>query len=81
MLVRKESFWDVVYAPFLAHDLTRQNLRDIIQGGLEPDLREASTRAIAGLPFDDNTHTIANENGRIVDAVTRVVIERKATAP
>jgi transcriptional regulator with PAS, ATPase and Fis domain len=35
MLVRKEPFWDVVYAPFLAHDLTRQNLRDVVQGGLE----------------------------------------------
>jgi transcriptional regulator with GAF, ATPase, and Fis domain len=35
MLVRKESFWDVVYAPFLAHDLTRQQLRDVIQAGLD----------------------------------------------
>jgi transcriptional regulator with PAS, ATPase and Fis domain len=35
MLVRKESFWDVVYAPFLAHDLTRQQLRDVVQAGLE----------------------------------------------
>ena len=35
MLVRGESFWDVVYAPFLAHDLTRQQLRDVIQAGLE----------------------------------------------
>jgi transcriptional regulator with PAS, ATPase and Fis domain len=35
MLVRGESFWDVVYAPFLAHDLTRQNLRDVVQAGLD----------------------------------------------
>ena len=35
MLVRGESFWDVVYAPFLAHDLTRQQLRDVIQAGLD----------------------------------------------
>jgi DNA-binding NtrC family response regulator len=35
MLVRGESFWDVVYAPFLAHDLTRQQLRDVVQAGLE----------------------------------------------
>ncbi len=35
MVVRGESFWDVVYAPFLAHDLTRQQLRDIIQAGLD----------------------------------------------
>jgi transcriptional regulator with PAS, ATPase and Fis domain len=35
MLVRGESFWDVVYAPFLAHDLTRQHLRDVVQAGLD----------------------------------------------
>jgi transcriptional regulator with GAF, ATPase, and Fis domain len=35
MLVRGESFWDVVYAPLLAHDLTRQQLRDVIQAGLD----------------------------------------------
>ncbi|MEO5822611.1 MAG: sigma-54 dependent transcriptional regulator [Vicinamibacteraceae bacterium] len=35
MLVRGESFWEVVYAPFLAHDLTRQQLRDVIQAGLD----------------------------------------------
>jgi len=35
MLVRGESFWDAVYTPFLAHDLTRQQLRDVIQAGLD----------------------------------------------
>ena len=35
MVVRGESFWEVVYAPFLAHDLTRQQLRDVIQAGLD----------------------------------------------
>jgi DNA-binding NtrC family response regulator len=35
MLVRKESFWEVVHAPLLAHDLTRQNVRDVVQAGLE----------------------------------------------
>ncbi len=35
MLVRGESFWDAVYAPFLAHDLTRQQMRDVIQAGLD----------------------------------------------
>jgi DNA-binding NtrC family response regulator len=35
MLVRGESFWEVVYAPFLAHDLTRQQMRDVIQAGLD----------------------------------------------
>jgi two-component system, NtrC family, response regulator AtoC len=35
MLVRGESFWDVVFAPFLAHDLTRQQLRDVVQAGLD----------------------------------------------
>jgi DNA-binding NtrC family response regulator len=35
MLVRGESFWDAVWTPFLAHDLTRQNLRDVVQAGLD----------------------------------------------
>jgi transcriptional regulator with PAS, ATPase and Fis domain len=35
MLVRGESFWDVVWTPFLAHDLTRQQIRDVIQAGLD----------------------------------------------
>jgi queuine tRNA-ribosyltransferase len=35
-----------------AHRRPDQALFGIIQGGLEPDLREASTRAIAALPFD-----------------------------
>jgi len=35
-----------------AHRLEDQALFGVIQGGLEPDLREASTRFIAGLPFD-----------------------------
>ena len=35
-----------------AHTRRDQALFGIIQGGLEPDLRELSTRAIAGLPFD-----------------------------
>jgi transcriptional regulator with PAS, ATPase and Fis domain len=35
MLVRGESFWDVVWAPFLAHDLTRQQVRDVVQAGLD----------------------------------------------
>lgn len=35
-----------------AHRRADQALFGIIQGGLEPDLRAASTRFIAGLPFD-----------------------------
>ena len=35
-----------------AHDREDQALFGVIQGGLEPDLREASTRFIAALPFD-----------------------------
>jgi queuine tRNA-ribosyltransferase len=35
-----------------AHRREDQALFGVIQGGLEPDLREASTRFIAGLPFD-----------------------------
>ncbi|MEQ1730911.1 MAG: sigma 54-interacting transcriptional regulator [Vicinamibacterales bacterium] len=29
-----ESFWTVVYEPFMAHDLTRQHVRDLVQLGL-----------------------------------------------
>lgn len=35
MTVRKESFWDVVYVPFMQRDLTRDDLRSIIRRGLE----------------------------------------------
>ena len=35
-----------------AHSRSDQALFGVIQGGLEPDLRERSTRFIAGLPFD-----------------------------
>ena len=35
-----------------AHHRSDQALFGVIQGGLEPDLRERSTRFIAGLPFD-----------------------------
>jgi queuine tRNA-ribosyltransferase len=35
-----------------AHTRTDQALFGIVQGGLEPDLRAASTEFIAGLPFD-----------------------------
>jgi queuine tRNA-ribosyltransferase len=35
-----------------AHHREDQALFGVIQGGLEPDLRDASTRFIAGLPFD-----------------------------
>jgi len=35
-----------------AHDRKDQALFGIVQGGLEPDLRAASTRYIASLPFD-----------------------------
>ncbi len=35
-----------------AHQRTDQALFGIVQGGLDPALREASTRFIAGLPFD-----------------------------
>lgn len=35
MLDRGESFWSVVYPPFVARDLTRDDLRAVIRGGLE----------------------------------------------
>jgi hypothetical protein len=35
MLVGGESFWAVVYEPFMSRDLTRDDLRAIITSGLE----------------------------------------------
>jgi DNA-binding NtrC family response regulator len=35
MSVGGESFWSVVYEPFMVHDLTRQDLRAIVSRGLE----------------------------------------------
>jgi transcriptional regulator with PAS, ATPase and Fis domain len=35
MVSRGESFWSVVHAPFMARDLTRDDLRAILQKGLE----------------------------------------------
>jgi hypothetical protein len=35
MLKHGESFWSVVYPPFMARDLTRADLRQVVQIGLE----------------------------------------------
>ena len=35
MVVAKESFWAVVYAPFMSRDLTRDDLRALVRKGLE----------------------------------------------
>ena len=35
MVVGRQSFWSVVYAPFISRDLTRDDLRAIIRKGLE----------------------------------------------
>jgi len=35
MVTRRESFWSVVYDPFMLRDLTRQELRQVVQKGLE----------------------------------------------
>jgi DNA-binding NtrC family response regulator len=35
MTVGGESFWAVVYEPFMSRDLTRQTLRDVVRQGLE----------------------------------------------
>ena len=43
MLEHGESFWDVVYEPFVAHDLTREQLRDS-SGRPRSDARAATTR-------------------------------------
>ena len=35
MVTNHESFWSVVYAPFMSRDLTRDHLREIVRKGLE----------------------------------------------
>jgi transcriptional regulator with GAF, ATPase, and Fis domain len=35
MVTDRQSFWSVVYAPFMSRDLTREHLREIVQKGLE----------------------------------------------
>jgi transcriptional regulator with PAS, ATPase and Fis domain len=35
VVARRESFWAVVYDRFMAHDITRQDVRDIVRLGLE----------------------------------------------
>jgi two-component system response regulator HydG len=35
MVIGHESFWSVVYAPFMSRDLTRDHLREIVRKGLE----------------------------------------------
>ena len=49
-----------------AHSRADQALFGVIQGGLEPDLRERSTRFITGLPFDGiNIGGLAGDETRI----------------
>ena len=35
LVARGESFWDIVYPAFLARDLTREDLREILRRGLQ----------------------------------------------
>jgi DNA-binding NtrC family response regulator len=35
ILLRGESFWDVAYEPFMARDLTREDVRHLVRVGLE----------------------------------------------
>jgi transcriptional regulator with PAS, ATPase and Fis domain len=35
VVVKRQSFWSVVYAPFMARDLTRADLRNLVARGLE----------------------------------------------
>ena len=35
ILLRGESFWDVAYEPFMARDLTREDIRHLVRVGLE----------------------------------------------
>jgi hypothetical protein len=35
MVRQRESFWSLVYAPFMSRDLTREDLRGLVRKGLE----------------------------------------------
>jgi hypothetical protein len=35
MVLRRESFWQVVHEPFMNHDMTRADVRDLIVLGLQ----------------------------------------------
>jgi DNA-binding NtrC family response regulator len=35
MVNERQSFWSVVYAPFMSRDLTREHLREVVRKGLE----------------------------------------------
>ncbi len=35
LLVRKESFWTTIYAAFMSRDITRDDVRFVVRGGLE----------------------------------------------
>jgi hypothetical protein len=35
MSIGGESFWSVVYEPFMAHDITREDLRAVVSHGLD----------------------------------------------
>jgi transcriptional regulator with GAF, ATPase, and Fis domain len=35
MVADRQSFWSVVYGPFMSRDLTREHLREVVQKGLE----------------------------------------------
>ena len=35
ILLKGESFWDVAYEPFMARDLTREDVRHLVRVGLE----------------------------------------------
>jgi queuine tRNA-ribosyltransferase len=64
-----------------AHGRPDQALFGVIQGGLEPDLRERSTRFITGLPFDGiNIGGLAGDETPIqrrdaIDVVVRLLAE------
>jgi DNA-binding NtrC family response regulator len=55
MTKRGQSFWDVVYEPFMRRDLTRDDLRRVIHDGLEQT--RGSYKALVGLyNMDDSDY-------------------------
>ncbi|ADE12102.1 FAD-dependent oxidoreductase [Sideroxydans lithotrophicus] len=50
---------------------------EILDAGMVLPAIGYSVERIAGVPYDEKTHVIANEDGRVVDPVTRAVISNE----
>jgi len=56
MVIRRECFWSVVYDPFMLRDLTRQELRQVVQKGLD-QTRGSYSLLLELFNMDPDDHT------------------------